>query len=78
MRNKVLPENAIRGSCSLFVCQYCRTKYGWEHQAWCELSSLVSPSCGDCRYYKEENECVHPAKKQEGGDMPYEKTESPI
>ena len=79
MRNKVLSENAIRGSCSLFVCRCCRTKYGWEHQEWCDLSALTQPSCKECRYFRErDGECVHPAKKPWKEELPYEEAQCPI
>lgn len=62
MNNKTtISDYKIRGNCSLFVCRCCRTKYGWEHQNWCELKSLSQPLCGDCRYYSNENKCIHPA-----------------
>ncbi len=55
-------DNAIRGSCSLFACRCCRTKYGWKHQPWCGLKLLTQPSCKDCRYFREQDsECTHPA-----------------
>lgn len=57
-------ENAIRGSCSCFACRCCLTKFGWEHQEWCEYRSLSEPSCKDCRYFNiGHSECAHPAMK---------------
>ena len=63
MRDDIhLSDNIIRGECSLFVCRLCRTKYGWEHQRWCELGAIVEPSCWNCRYFRgQSGECVHPA-----------------
>ncbi|MBQ6153349.1 MAG: hypothetical protein IJJ15_06350 [Ruminococcus sp.] len=80
MRTRMMTtEYTIRGSCSLFVCRCCRTKYGWEHQGWCDLYSLTEPSCHDCRYFSEQaGECIHPAQKREGRDLPYEEDECPI
>lgn len=66
--------NIIHGKCSLFACLCCRTKYGWEHQQWCELSMITQPTCRECRYYSErDGECTHPSKKQRKEDIPYEK-----
>ncbi|MBQ5347209.1 MAG: hypothetical protein IIU39_04060 [Ruminococcus sp.] len=60
--NRELQDSIIRGSCSLFACRVCRTKYGWAHQRWCELSDHTRPSCGDCRYFiLRDGECTHPA-----------------
>ena len=57
----------IRGSCPLFVCRYCMTKYGWEHQEWCDYYTLTKPSCSDCRYYDPRaEECDHPSMKKGG------------
>ena len=70
MRYKVVDsEFIIRGSCPLFACRCCHTKYGFEHQEWCEAYQLTSPTCRDCLYYDErKNECKHPVnKKEEGG-----------
>ena len=68
MRNRIAEsENIIRGSCPLFACGCCRTKYGWEHQAWCEARSLTQPTCRDCLYNNIRQEtCEHPVKKREG------------
>ena len=65
MRNKVIdPEYTIRGSCPLFACRFCHTKYGWEHQEWCEAYQLTSPSCRDCLYFAQQrNRCERPAPK---------------
>ena len=65
MRNiSTSSDNIIHGKCSLFACRCCRTKYGWEHQRWCELSSVTEPACEKCRYYSGHNgRCAHPAKK---------------
>ena len=57
-------DNIIRGNCSLFVCRCCRTKFGWNHQNWCSLNSVIESVCTDCRYYDEKNQkCIHPIKK---------------
>lgn len=57
-------DNIIRGSCPLFVCRSCRTKYGWAHQPWCDMCTLTLPTCEDCRYFSQhDNDCTHPAKK---------------
>lgn len=57
----------IRGSCSLFVCRLCRTKFGWEHQEWCDNYSLTEPACRDCRYNSARSgKCLHPIKKLRG------------
>lgn len=75
MRQRILTsEYTIRGSCSLFVCRCCRTKYGWEHQEWCDRYSVTEPTCRDCRYYSEqEHDCIHPAlKKERKEELPYE------
>ena len=67
-----MSEKAIRGNCSFFACRYCHTKFGWEHQEWCEYHLLLEPSCKDCRYYSTgRNECIHPAKKRRE-DLPNE------
>ena len=70
MRYKVVDsEFIIRGNCPLFACRCCHTKYGFEHQEWCEAYQLTSPTCRDCLYYDvRKNECKHPVtKKEEGG-----------
>ncbi len=74
-----LSDNIIRGNCSLFVCKICRTKYGWEHQKWCEYYSLTLPSCKDCRYFSEnESECIHPTKKLRKETLAYEETQGSV
>lgn len=74
-----LIDNFIRGSCPLFVCRCCRTKYGWRHQGWCEIGSVTEPTCLDCRYFHQTNsECVHPSQKREGRDLPYEEDQDTI
>ncbi len=66
--NRLMSGNTIRGSCSLFACRCCRTKYGWAHRDWCEISASTSPGCADCRYFnRKEGECRHPALKKEKG-----------
>ena len=61
-------DHTIRGSCSCFVCRCCRTKFGWEHQIWCDYPDLIEPSCMDCVYYNAKNDrCKHPAKNRNGG-----------
>ena len=70
MRDKVVDsEFIISGNCTLFACRCCHTKYGFEHQEWCEAYRLICPNCRDCLYYDErKNECKHPVtKKEEGG-----------
>ena len=62
-------DAVIRGSCPLFVCRCCRTKFGWTHQEWCEVGDLTEPTCTDCRYYSEHHQkCVHPIIKRKRGD----------
>lgn len=81
MRQRLMTtEYTIRGRCSLFVCRCCRTKFGWEHQWWCDLCSLTEPSCDDCRYYSNQyQECIHPAlKKERREELPYEEDERPL
>ena len=71
----------IRGSCSRFVCSCCRTKFGWEHQPWCDLYEMTEPTCTECRYHsKSTGECLHPALKQnlERRELPYEEDERPL
>ncbi len=59
----------IEAACTLFACRMCRTKTGWAHQRWCELSGLKSPTCRDCRYWSAQKAvCVHPAQRK-GGDV---------
>lgn len=67
-------EYTISGSCPLFACRCCHTKFGWEHQEWCEAFSLTQPTCNDCMYHSERRGiCIHPAKKRSGReDLPYE------
>ena len=61
----LIDENLIRGSCELFVCRCCRTKYGWAHQVWCDTPDLLEPGCGDCRYFDAHGrECIHPALRK--------------
>ena len=70
MRYRVDPEYIIRGSCPLFACRRCHTKYGFEHQEWCEAYRLTSPGCRDCLYHDDrQDECKHPVtkKREEGG-----------
>lgn len=63
-------ENIIRGSCADFVCRCCRTKYGWEHQLWCDNTELTEPTCQDCFYYDQKHRrCKHPAKKMKRRDV---------
>lgn len=73
--NKALSKNTIRSSCSFFVCKFCLTKSGWEHQKWCEINTLTSPECKDCQYFnKQAFLCQHPAlKKDRKEDLQYEK-----
>lgn len=72
-------EYVIRGRCSLFVCRCCRTKYGWEHQVWCDTPELLEPVCTDCYYYNARRKhCAHPAHKMKRRDMPDEKAQHPI
>lgn len=68
-------EYIIRGSCPLFACRCCHTKYGWEHQGWCEEYRLTSPTCRDCLYFSERHgKCKHPAQRKERqGASPHEK-----
>lgn len=60
----VSTDNIIRGNCSDYVCDVCRTKYGWPHQIWCEKKYLTEPTCENCGYYNaRKNCCAHPARK---------------
>lgn len=69
----------IRGSCSYYVCRYCRTKFGRQHQEWCEIFDRIQPICQDCIYYiQSKSECRHPALNRKGGDLPYEKDQCPL
>ena len=79
MRN-MLPEYAIRGDCSFFACGCCRTKYGWEHQAWCEVFYLTDPNCTDCFYHHPKTgSCVHPAMKNNRKEnFPREENQRPV
>lgn len=57
-------EYVIRGACTRYVCRCCMTKYGWEHQVWCDTPDLLEPLCVDCRYYDARRGiCDHPANK---------------
>ncbi|MCR5137317.1 MAG: hypothetical protein K6C12_09495 [Oscillospiraceae bacterium] len=57
-------EAIIRCACPLFACRICRTKTGWPHQLWCEISGVTEPGCTDCRYHNpEKSACAHPARK---------------
>ena len=79
MQKTMQSDHIIRGSCSLFVCRCCRTKYGWEHQDWCDAALLTEPTCKDCRYYsKKRDECIHPIHKREGRELRYEESECPF
>lgn len=72
-------DSIIRGSCALFVCRCCRTKYGWAHQFWCDVGYLIEPTCRECHYYDERYRgCTHPANKSERGDLPYEEDQRPF
>ena len=63
-----LAGNLIRARCPRFACRLCRTKTGWPHQRWCELSFLTQPECTDCRYWSEKKHaCDHPAARRERG-----------
>lgn len=78
-KNAVYNENIIRGNCSLFVCSCCRTKYGWEHQVWCEHYAVTVPSCRDCRYYRQQDGvCEHLAKKLRKETLAYEKAQDSV
>ena len=75
----IISEYAIHGDCSFFACRYCRTKYGWEHQAWCEMNFLTAPTCFDCQYYRRRaGSCKHPALKNRKEDMPREENKRPL
>lgn len=75
----IATEYTIRGSCLLFACRCCYTKYGWEHQKWCEVCLLTLPGCLDCLYYREQRRsCIHPAKRKRKEDLPHEKAKRPI
>ena len=80
LMRKLRPEYAIRGGCSFFACRCCRTKYGWEHQAWCEVFYLTEPDCADCYYYRQGmGSCVHPALKNvREEDVPREENQRPL
>ena len=72
-------DHIIHGSCSRFVCRYCRTKFGWRHQVWCEIAGRTEPLCQDCGYYHPSSEeCRHPAIKQERRELLYEKDQRPL
>ena len=73
MDDSLKNPGAIRGSCSLFACRCCCTKYGRLHQHWCENSLLTEPTCDDCRYYSvKKSACLHPAMRIRKEGMPYE------
>lgn len=60
----------IRALCPLFACRVCRTKTGWPHQRWCELSRLTEPDCALCRYWGEKKGkggCTHAAVRRRRG-----------
>ena len=80
MRDKeTRPVYTIRGSCPLFACICCHTKYGFEHQSWCEAFGLTEPGCGDCLYHSAQKIiCRHPAKKERKEEPPYEKDQGPL
>lgn len=67
MSNKInQSENIIRGSCADFVCRCCLTKYGWEHQKWCDCGDLLNPECQDCIYYNlKRRRCNHPTHSKQ-------------
>ncbi|MBQ5398631.1 MAG: hypothetical protein IIU14_04240 [Ruminococcus sp.] len=76
MQKVKISDNAIFGSCPLFACRRCRTKYGWEHQVWCEMSCVTRPTCVDCRYFSSQGGgCAHPAKRTRKEELPYEEAE---
>ena len=56
----------ILSTCPRFACRVCRTKTGWSHQPWCELSWVTEPDCTDCRYWnKKKDLCEHPTARRE-------------
>ena len=58
----------IDARCPRYACRLCRTKTGWPHQPWCELSRVTEPECADCRYWNAgKNLCDHPAARRERG-----------
>lgn len=59
-------KNIIGGKCSMFACRICRTKYGWQHQPWCEAIHITAPVCADCCYLAANGECIHPLSKKVG------------
>lgn len=72
-------EYVIRGSCPYFICRCCRTKYGWEHQVWCDYAQLLDPKCPDCGYYNTRRKCCnHPARRKKGRDVLYERDQGPF
>ena len=76
MRNKVInSEYVIRGNCPLFACRCCHTKYGWQHQEWCEMYQITNSACSDCLYFGgHPGICLHPeAKRKRKEDLPHEK-----
>ena len=72
MRDKVIdPEYVIHGNCLHFACRCCYTKYGREHQGWCEAYRLTNPDCRDCVYFNErQNKCEHPMRKRQRDAAP--------
>ena len=56
----------MEARCDLYACRVCRTKTGWPHQPWCELSQVTEPDCADCRYWGGKK-CRHPARRKGGG-----------
>lgn len=61
-------RGVIAARCQRFACRLCRTKTGWPHQRWCELTFLTQPDCADCRYWSEKKHaCDHPAARRERG-----------
>ena len=62
-------ENIIGGKCDKFACRICRTKFGYKHQAWCEISHIILSECADCRYWSASGGvCRHPLKKKVGAE----------
>ena len=79
MMDNYLSENAIRGGCPFFACRCCRTKYGREHQGWCEVFFLTEPCCPDCHYYSSgTGSCIHPAMKNGRKDLPRDENQHPL
>ena len=68
-RAKTDERPVIRAKCESYACRACRTKTGWPHQSWCELSRLTEPDCADCRYWNvKKARCGHPVLRR-GGDQ---------